>query len=65
MAKELQKTTTAPDSDTNSAPPINRSVAARRAYDLYEARGRESGHDVEDWLQGRARAEGSDCTSSK
>jgi len=24
---------------------------ARRAYDLYLARGRESGHDVEDWLQ--------------
>jgi hypothetical protein len=24
---------------------------ARRAYDLYLARGREHGHDVEDWLQ--------------
>jgi hypothetical protein len=24
---------------------------ARRAYDLYLARGREDGHDVEDWLQ--------------
>ena len=24
---------------------------ARRAYDLYLARGCESGHDVEDWLQ--------------
>jgi len=22
----------------------------RRAYELYEARGREDGHDVEDWL---------------
>ena len=27
---------------------------ARRAYDLYLARGRESGHDVEDWLQAEA-----------
>jgi hypothetical protein len=24
---------------------------ARRAHDLYLARGREPGHDVEDWLQ--------------
>lgn len=23
----------------------------RRAYELYEARGRENGHDLEDWLQ--------------
>ena len=23
----------------------------RRAYDLYLARGREDGHDVEDWMQ--------------
>ena len=26
----------------------------RRAYDLYERRGREEGHDVEDWLQAEA-----------
>jgi hypothetical protein len=26
----------------------------RRAYELYEARGREDGHDVEDWLQAEA-----------
>jgi hypothetical protein len=24
---------------------------ARRAYDLYLSRGREHGHDIEDWLQ--------------
>jgi len=24
---------------------------ARRAFDLYEARGREDGHDLEDWLR--------------
>lgn len=26
-------------------------AVARRAYDLYLARGREDGHDVEDWLK--------------
>jgi hypothetical protein len=26
----------------------------RRAYELYEARGQEGGHDVEDWLQAEA-----------
>jgi hypothetical protein len=24
-----------------------------RAYELYEARGREDGHDVEDWLRAK------------
>jgi outer membrane protein TolC len=24
---------------------------ARRAYELYEERGREHGHDIDDWLQ--------------
>jgi len=23
----------------------------RRAYELYQARGREDGHDIEDWLR--------------
>jgi hypothetical protein len=27
------------------------SDVARRAYDLYLSRGREHGHDAEDWLQ--------------
>jgi hypothetical protein len=27
------------------------SAVARRAYDLYLARDREHGHDVDDWLQ--------------
>ena len=27
---------------------------ARLAFQLYEARGREDGHDVEDWLQAEA-----------
>ena len=27
-----------------------------RAYELYEARGRESGHDLEDWLRAEEEA---------
>ena len=33
------------------SPTVNGGDVARRAYDLYLARGREPGHDVEDWLQ--------------
>jgi hypothetical protein len=32
---------------------------ARRAYDLYLARGCEPGHDVEDWLQAQRERKGS------
>ena len=31
---------------------------ARRAYELYEARGREDGHDLEDWLCAEAEITG-------
>ena len=30
---------------------VTEGQVARRAYDLYLARGREDGHDIEDWLQ--------------
>ena len=33
------------------APHPTRSDVARRAYQLYEARGREDGLDIEDWLR--------------
>lgn len=41
----------------------------RRAYELYESRGRENGHDLEDWMQaeselgsaGHARTSGGRC----
>ena len=39
-SKSQAKTATATDGDV-----------ARRAYDLFLARGRAHGHDVEDWLQ--------------
>jgi Protein of unknown function (DUF2934) len=29
-----------------------------RAYELYEARGGEDGHDVEDWLEAKAEIDG-------
>lgn len=29
-----------------------------RAYELYEIRGRQDGHDVEDWLQAEAEISG-------
>ena len=31
----------------------------RRAYELYETRGREDGHDVDDWLRAEAEVTGS------
>jgi hypothetical protein len=33
-----------------SAPQISDADIARRAFELYCARGREDGHDVDDWL---------------
>ena len=30
----------------------------RRAHELYEARGREDGHDLEDWLRAEAEVRG-------
>jgi outer membrane protein TolC len=35
---------------TRSATPTREDIA-QRAYALYEARGREDGHDLDDWLQ--------------
>jgi Protein of unknown function (DUF2934) len=36
---------------TDAATNIDRNDIARRAYDLYLARGCEPGHHLEDWLQ--------------
>ena len=40
---------TAPGS--NGSAPVTDADVARRAYDLYLARGCEPGYDVDDWLQ--------------
>ena len=36
---------------------------ARRAYDLYLARGREHGHDVDDWMQAERELRASSATA--
>jgi len=35
----------------NAAPPADRDEISRRAYERYEERGREAGHDLDDWLE--------------
>ena len=35
-----------------------------RAYELYEARGREAGHDLEDWLEAEAKITGTAVTNA-
>ena len=37
--------------DSRGSAALDESDIARRAYDLYQARGGEHGHDVADWLQ--------------
>ena len=41
----------AESSETPLANSIPDEDIAKRAFELYEARGRQNGHDVEDWLQ--------------
>ena len=35
----------------NPSSPVERDEISRRAYERYEERGREPGHDVDDWLE--------------
>jgi len=35
-----------------------------RAYELYEARGREEGHDLENWLEAEAEITGTAVTTA-
>ena len=38
--------------DTSAEVPMSvEDLVRRRAYELFEARGHQPGHDVEDWLQ--------------
>ena len=46
MAKNPTKTQAA---DVATNPNLD-AVIRRRAYELYETRGREDGHDLDDWL---------------
>src|SRR5579863_3988904 len=40
-----------PPSRTNDSSIVRREQVRCRAYEIYEQRGREDGHDLEDWLQ--------------
>ena len=42
---------TNPDVENPASGPITQEEIAQRAYALYEARGREDGHDLDDWLE--------------
>jgi len=42
------------NSSLTATEPLNGQQIQLRAYELYEQRGREHGHDVEDWLQAEA-----------
>ncbi len=43
-------------------PSLANNDVARRAYDLYLARGREHGHDVDDWMQAERELRASSAT---
>jgi hypothetical protein len=40
-----------PDARTTQSPVDLQELVRARAYELYEQRGREDGHDLEDWVQ--------------
>jgi hypothetical protein len=42
---------TNPDVENQASDTITQEEIAQRAYALYEARGREDGHDIDDWLE--------------
>ena len=48
---KAQKSPEREERQPDRSPVITEDVIARRAYALYLARGREDGHEVEDWLQ--------------
>lgn len=61
MAKPANRKTTTADAAAavgastapgpNASAPVTEADVARYAYDLYLARGRQPGHDIDDWLQ--------------
>lgn len=40
-----------PPATVSGAPPVLEQQISLRAHELYEARGREDGHAMEDWLR--------------
>ena len=56
MAKPTTKTI--PISGSTAAEADREEQIRLRAYELYEARGRGDGHDLEDWLEAEAKITG-------
>lgn len=52
-----------PSDKQQQTPDLNEQIR-RRAYDLYEQRGRTDGYDVEDWLQAEAELRGKSKTAA-
>jgi hypothetical protein len=55
-ARERRQGPTAQPSFTESRPDADR--IAQRAYERYEARGREDGHDMDDWFEAERELQG-------
>jgi DUF2934 family protein len=51
MTKELQKK---PAVSASAEPETLEDQIRARAYELYEERGKEEGHDLDDWLRAEA-----------
>jgi len=51
-------TKTMPISGRNAVEADREEQIRMRAYELYEARGGEDGHDIEDWLEAEAEING-------
>lgn len=51
MTKELQKK---PAVSASAEPQTREDQIRARAYELYEERGKEDGHDLDDWLRAEA-----------
>jgi hypothetical protein len=79
MAKKLSRTDTGPKEESSSKPPAKKLAdavhlsetlfqerVAQKAYELFQRRGGEPGHDMEDWLEAErlVRAEFSDEPST-
>ncbi|MBI1734827.1 MAG: DUF2934 domain-containing protein [Candidatus Rokubacteria bacterium] len=51
MAKSTRATKKRPPRETPSNGGADRDAIARRAYELFQARGGQHGYEIEDWLQ--------------
>ena len=55
MKVTVKKSTARETNESSRESAVNlQEQIGRRAYELYERRGREAGHEVEDWLQAEA-----------